>query len=406
MIIMPNTILNMKIPFLTGDLNPELALRVEKVRQQMKKDGLDAILLGSTVNIFYMSGCIFRGYIYLGIDREPLFFLIPPSVPDAGQKGCLAVRKPEMIAAALEADGYGLPARLGLEYADLPYSEVERLKACFPEAKISDASAALRRARMVKTDYEIIKMKEDGMKQAAAYSKVSRCYREDMTDLEFQIEIERVLRLEGCLGILRTAGNRMELNLGSVINGENADTPSPYDFAMGGEGTDPSLPVGANGVTMRPGTTVMVDMNGGFNGYQTDMTRTWAIGEVNALAAKAHECSRAILRRLEQDGKAGISVASLYNTAAEMAKEEGLHSYFMGHRNKAAFIGHGVGIELNEQPVVMERSRDTLQENMTIALEPKFVIPHVGAVGVENTYRVTASGLENLTVFPEELSEL
>ena len=78
----------------------------------------------------------------------------------------------------------------------------------------------------------------------------------------------------------------------------------------------------------------------------------------------------------------------------------------MGHAHKAGFIGHGVGIELNEIPVVMERSKDILAENMTIAIEPKFVIPHVGAVGVENTYRVTSAGLENLTVFPEDLTEL
>lgn len=78
----------------------------------------------------------------------------------------------------------------------------------------------------------------------------------------------------------------------------------------------------------------------------------------------------------------------------------------MGHRQQARFIGHGVGIELNEQPVVMARSKDSLLENMTIALEPKFVIPHVGAVGVENTYVVTPQGLRSITVFPEEIQEL
>ena len=78
----------------------------------------------------------------------------------------------------------------------------------------------------------------------------------------------------------------------------------------------------------------------------------------------------------------------------------------MGHNQQAPFIGHGVGIQLNELPVVTSRSRDILEGNMTIALEPKFVIPHVGAVGIENTYVVTASGLECITVFPEEIQEL
>ena len=78
----------------------------------------------------------------------------------------------------------------------------------------------------------------------------------------------------------------------------------------------------------------------------------------------------------------------------------------MGHIHHAGFIGHGVGIELNEAPVVMERNRQPLVENMTIALEPKFVIPHVGAVGIENTYRVGPDGLENLTPFREDMDDI
>lgn len=396
----------MNIPFLTADLRAELDLRLTKVREEMKKEKLDAALLASSVNIYYMSGCIYRGYVYICADRDPLFLQVPPSYPNPEQSGSVAVRKPELISDILGELGYQLPARLGLEYSDMYYSDIERLRKCFPYADMADVSMAMRRARMIKTDFEIRKMQEDGMHQAAAYSKIHHCYQEGMTDLEFQIEIERVLRREGCLGILRAAGNRMELNLGSVICGENADNPCPYDFAMGGEGVDPSLPVGADGMIMKPGTTVMVDMNGGFNGYQTDMTRCWTIGDAGELAAKAHNCSINILHRLEEIGKPGTRISDMYAAAVEMAKAENLHEYFMGHRHKAGFIGHGVGIELNEIPVIMERNHDTLSENMTIALEPKFVIPHVGAVGIENTYRVTAAGLENLTEFPEPLSEL
>ncbi|MDE7443677.1 MAG: M24 family metallopeptidase, partial [Muribaculaceae bacterium] len=73
------------------------------------------------------------------------------------------------------------------------------------------------------------------------------------------------------------------------------------------------------------------------------------------------------------------------------------------HRQHAGFIGHGVGIEINELPVIAPRSRDILQADNVIALEPKFVIPHVGAVGIENTYVVTADGLKCLTNAPEEI---
>ena len=175
---------------------------------------------------------------------------------------------------------------------------------------------------------------------------------------------------------------------------------------MGGAGTDPSLPVGASGEIMKPGMTVMVDMNGGFNGYQTDMTRCWYIGHVSDLAMRAHQCSIDILRDLEQFSVPGIRIGDMYRRAAKLADEAGLHEYFMGHNHKVPFIGHGVGIELNEMPVVMERNADPLLKHTTLALEPKFVIPEVGAVGIENTYVVTDDGLSNLTELDETLKQL
>ncbi|MDE6027966.1 MAG: Xaa-Pro peptidase family protein [Muribaculaceae bacterium] len=396
----------MTYPFLLPDMKAELDRRLEKARAAMIADGCDALLLSSSVNLLYLSACVFRGYLLLPADREPVWFMVRPSFAPEGFPNVVSIHKPEMIPAWMAENGYPVPESIGLEFDDTLYSEIERLKNLFPASRIKNGSKPMRTARMVKTDYEIAKIREDGMHQARAYAQVPSCFEPGMTDVELQIEVERVLRREGCLGYLRAAGSRMELNLGSVISGDNADVPSPYDFAMGGAGVDPSLPAGADGKTIKPGSAVMLDMNGGFNGYQSDMTRTWYLESISDLAVKAHECSRAILRELEKTALPGTPISTLYNRAVEMAEAEGLHDYFMGHRNKVKFIGHGIGIELNEQPVVMGRNHQLLQKNMTIALEPKFVIPHIGAVGVENTYRVTDTGLENLTVFPEELQEL
>ena len=92
--------------------------------------------------------------------------------------------------------------------------------------------------------------------------------------------------------------------------------------------------------------------------------------------------------------------------AKKMADDAGFGEYFMGHRQQAGFIGHGVGIEVNELPVIAPRSKDVFRKNNVIAIEPKFVIPGTGAVGIENTYVVTDNGLKCVTNFPEELIEL
>ncbi|MGL4410650.1 MAG: M24 family metallopeptidase, partial [Bacteroidales bacterium] len=90
----------------------------------------------------------------------------------------------------------------------------------------------------------------------------------------------------------------------------------------------------------------------------------------------------------------------------EMVKDAGLTEYFMGYDQQAAFVGHGIGIEVNELPILFGRSKDILQVGNVFALEPKFVIPRVGAVGIENSYVVTENGIEKLTQLEEEIIEL
>lgn len=382
----------------------EIALRIEKIKVALREQKVEAVLIASNANIFYSTGLFFRGMVYVSVDKNPIWFVIKPLVYDK-EEDVFFIRKPEDIPSILKEMGYGAPASIGLEENDLSYAEVIRYKALFPESELLNGSIVMKKARMVKTEYEISEMEADGIHQAKVYGEVKDCYKPGMSDLKLQIEIERRLRLEGSLGVSRVSGNLMEINLGSVISGENADNPGPYEFTMAGSGVHPSLPVGADDSPILQGQTVMIDMNGAFNGYQTDMTRVWSLGETSPLAVKAHDCSIEILKELEKSALPGVPVKDLYDIAVRVVEKYNLKDYFMGHRSQVGFIGHGVGIELNELPVITPKSKDILKANMTLAIEPKFVIPHVGAVGVENTYVVTSSGLRNITQFPEEIQK-
>lgn len=386
-----------------ASLKAETSLHLDKIRNEMEEG--TAILVSSNVNVFYATGRFFRGYVWLPKEGEALYFVIKPQTYK-GESNIYFIRKPEQIPDILKERGIDLPDRIGLEEDTLTYLEALRLMKAFQGAEFFNATRALRGARMVKTPHEIEQMRVDGRKQAMVYGKISSLYTPGMTDIELQIAIERELRLAGCLGYPRVAGNLMEINMGSVLAGDNADNPSPYEFAMGGAGADPSLPGGADGRIIKRGESVMVDMNGAFNAYQTDMTRVWKRGDLPALALKAHECSIAILRMLEETVRPAMETCELYFKAVAMAEAEGLKEYFMGHSQQSGFIGHGVGIELNEQPPVAPRCKTILKENMTIALEPKFVIPGVGALGVENTYIIKNEGLKTLTHFPEDIQDL
>lgn len=380
-------------------LSNEMALRASKIARELKNNGIDAILLSDNANLYYTSGRVFSGYTYITADGGVTYFVRRP----VGLKGdnVQYIRKPEQITEYLKNN----PVTVALEMDVTSYSDVQRLGKVFSDAKIVNGSPIMRHCRAVKTEYEIAKIKESGVHHETAYSRINSLYRTGMTDIELQIEIERVLRCEGCIGQFRISGGSMELFMGNILCGDNADNPSPYDFAMGGAGLDASLPVGCNGSEIKRGNTVMVDMCGNFTGYMTDMTRVYYVGSLDKRAKKAHELSIAIHRHIEKEGKAGVEAKSLYEIAHKMVEEAGMTEYYMGHTQKAGFIGHGVGIEINEAPVLAPRSRDVLEEGNVIALEPKFVIPHVGAVGVENTYVVRKDGLEKVTNSPEEITE-
>lgn len=382
----------------------EAQIRIQKTQELLIAQGIDALLISDNANKFYISGRVYNGYTYISANGNVIHFIRRPV--DLIGDNLVYIHKPENINEILVERGYSLPNTIALELDITPYSTIQRLSKVFPNAQIANASGILRQVRSIKTDYELSLLKLSGEKHAKAYSQIPQTYKLGMTDLEFQVEIERLSRLEGCLGEFRISGDSMEIYMGNVICGENADNPSPYDFAMGGAGINHSLPVGCNGTTTAEGMAIMVDVNGNYTGYMTDMTRVFSVGELDDLSKKAHECSRCICKELSAIGKPGIEAKALYNKAIEIVEEEGLDHLFMGHRQKAGFIGHGVGIEINELPVIAPRSRDILAIGNVIALEPKFVIPGIGAVGVENTYIVTENGMECITLAPEEIINL
>lgn len=382
----------------------EASLRIDRLHKAMAGAGIDGLLVADNADIFYLTGRVYAGFAYIPAGMAPLWFVRRPVELEGD--GVVYIRKPEDMASHIVAAGLAIPRRLGLELDILSFNQAERLRSVFPGAECVDTTPMMRAMRAVKTDFEVEQMRLSGLKHEQVYRKIPKLYRVGMTDVELQVEIERISRLEGCLGVFRISGQSMEIYMGNVLAGRNADVPAPYDFAMGGRGLDPSIPGGAAGEEIKEHNAVMVDLNGNFTGYMTDMTRVFAVGSLPQEAVDAHQCSIDICRAFEREARPGVEARTLYEMCADMARERGLERYFMGHRQHAGFVGHGVGIEVNEWPVIAPRSRQILERNNTIALEPKFVIPEVGAVGIENTYVIEDTGARSLTNAPEEIVQL
>ena len=384
----------------------ERNLRLRKVTAAMEASGIDCAIISTNVNIFYLTGRIFSGYIYISADgTPPVYFVKRPT--DITDERAIKIHKPENMPDELLRMGITVGKRIGLELNRLPYNLACRIAAAMHTAPGFNADSALDIARSVKTPVEIEEIRASGIKLADVYRHIPTLYHPGMSDIELQIGIERLLRMQGCLGQFRIAGDDMDIFMGNVLAGDNADAPSPFDFAMGGAGISPSLPVGADGTLLHKGMSVMVDMNGNFSGHMADMTRCFSVGDIDRRALDAHRISIDICAELRQMARPGAEARALYYKAENMAKEAGFHEYFMGHRQHAGFVGHGVGIEVNEQPVIAPRSKAVLAAGNVIAIEPKFVIPGIGAVGIENTYAVRVDGSADcLTEGPEEIINL
>ena len=387
------------------ELRNDLSLRWSRLQKGIQHAGADALIISSNVNIFYLTGRIFLGYIYMPANGEPWFFVRRP----CGLTGdrVESITKPEQIVERLAAHGEKPAQTLLIEDDDLTHSEWLRLVAAFPAATVQPGgSSTLRTSRRVKTPYEIRIMKKTGARHADLIRQYPSVFEHGMTDQGWAIELFHLMLKAGHLGHFRIAGNTMEAFMGTILAGDNGGAVSPYDFALGGAGLHPSLPIGQSGVTLKDGMSIMVDIAGNFYGYLTDCTRIFGIGKLDPKAYDAHAVSIAIRNAIMAMAKPGVACADLYTLAIQMATEAGLADCFMGDQQKAKFIGHGTGLVINEIPVLGPRSKETLEAGMCIALEPKFVVRGTGAVGVEDTLLVTPNGMENLTPAPDDIITL
>lgn len=381
-------------------MNNDYLKRCDLLQNKVKESGFDAAIITSNANLFYLLGYIIDGYVFVPSDGDIKIFVKKPV--DILADNVVYIRKPEDIPAHVSLAVNSIM----LENDGISAGEYLRLSKLFDNAKTASCSTLLREIRSIKTPLEIEIIRETAKKHCLLYSGISGLYKNGMTDFEFSAEVEHRARSLGHLGLFRTFGFRMEAYLGSVLSGENAAHPSPFDFALGGKGVHPSNPLGVTNTEIKENTTVMVDISFNLKGYLTDISRTYVKGNVPDFVCDAHNLSIKIQDEIARRGVPGTSCEELYDLSVKMAEEAGFAKNFMGLGQQARFVGHGTGIEINELPVLAVRSKSLLEKNMVVALEPKFVFEGIGAAGTENTYLVTENGLEKLTDCDEGIIRL
>jgi Xaa-Pro dipeptidase len=221
--------------------------------------------------------------------------------------------------------------------------------------------------------------------------------------VELAGQLEFHARTLGHQGAVRMRGFNQELYFGHIMSGDNAAAISFFDGPTGGSGLNPSYPQGAGKEIIRANEPILVDFVSVLGGYMVDQTRIYSIGEPPAYLLEAYNQAVKIKKSLAAAGKPGVRGSLLFEQAEQMAREAGLANHFMGYTEKVSFVGHGVGIELDELPVIARGLDTLLEEGMVFALEPKFIFPGEGTVGIEDTFVVGKDNLKQITGFSDQL---
>lgn len=392
----------------------EWADRSADAQKLMGEAGLDGCLVSQNVGIYYYSGSMQTGFVFIPVAGQATFY-VRRSVVRAQRES--AIRTVELesfrsfgrqLAADYPAlfpeDGRGARRSIGADLDVMPAQLYLRLTEAVPQAAWTDGSALLRRARGRKSGYEIGCISRAAEAAAAALEVGLAELRAGMTELELIAVIEREMRLRGHAGIMRMRGYNQEILTGVVAAADAAAEPTYFDGPAGGRGLSPAAPQSASLRQIGRGEPILLDIGCCIDGYVIDQTRTAVIGTLEPSLLEAYRVSETILRHAERQLRPGEIPERLYAEALELAAKAGLAEHFMGYgRDQVKFLGHGIGLEIDEWPVLARGFREPLEPGMVIAVEPKFTFPGQGVVGIENTYLITENGCTALTRSPERL---
>ena len=392
------------------DLNTpkaELEQRIFNLQKYLEKENIDGALILQRVDLFYFTGTIQQAHLYVPAKGDPVLMVrksFERAKAESSIKQILHLDRPSNIPNIIKANEHAPPATLGMELDVLPTNIFFSFKGIFKDPKIVDISHAVRLIRAVKSPYEI-----SIMRRAAEFSDqvadwVPNILCEGMSELELAGKIEAESRRLGHQGVLRMRLWGSEMFYGHLLSGAAGAVPSFLSSPTGGVGASPAVAQGPGFKTIQRHEPVLVDYIFSYNGYLSDHTRIFSLGPLSTELVDAHAAMLEVQQLVKKLAKPGVKSGEIYNQALEKTKDLGYADHFMGIGNeRVRFVGHGIGLEVDEYPFLAAGQQLELQAGMTIAVEPKLIFPGKGVVGIENTHVVTEDGLEQLGKFEEEI---
>ncbi len=385
----------MQIPF------SELENRLFRFRQIMDKQNpsWELCVIFSKVNLYYFTGTMQDGMLLIPRNGEAAFW-VKRSFERANQESLFPLIKQmdsyKDAAFSLKA----MPETIFLETEIIPLAMLQRFQKYFTCKKIESLDTQVAWVRARKSPFELSIMEKCGKIHANVLEEiVPSLLKENITETEFAVEIYSAMVREGHQGQVRFGMFDTEMMLGHVAFGESSIYPTSFNGPGGNYGIGPAVPsLGSRTRKLKKGDLVFVDIGCGLYGYHTDKTVTYVFRKpLTQQAVDSHNQCVAIQNEIAVMLKPGAIPSEIYQTIINSLDQEFLEN-FMGFGNRQVnFLGHGIGLTIDEVPVLAKGFDEPIEAGMVFALEPKKGIPNIGMVGIENTFIVTTEGGKCIT---------
>ena len=388
----------------------EIENRLISIKRGMERKGIEVLIVAQKMDFYYLSGTTQDGLLIVPLEGKSLIMIkreLERARVESPLEEVVAIKSMRELPSLINTHLGRLPKTMGFELDILPARDYFRYQDLFPDTKFLDASAIIRDTRKIKSHYEIELMKIAGNIGMRVYREARKLLKEGMTEIEFGGVMETAAKKYGHEGLIRVRSMNYEAYTWHVLSGISGGIVSQSDSPMGGLGLSPAFPVGASLKVMRANEPILVDFGTCYHGYQADETRMFSIGEMGKKFTDAYKVCKEIHDTVLAETRPGADCEAIFQKTVELGKKLGYGDSYLGPPGlQTRFVGHGLGLELNEFPFLAQGQSYPLEEGMTFAVEPKIVFPGEGSVGLENTVVVTQEGFEILTPLEQEILQV
>jgi Xaa-Pro aminopeptidase len=376
--------------------------RIARLQSRLADEKLDGALILYPLDMYYFSGTRQNGALWIPAEGDPILF-VRKSYTRACTESRIADTRPFPPSHQLTALIGANTKRIGMTFDVLPVQYYVFYSNNLPGREFVDISSAIRELRSVKSPWEQHILRDNGRKLSEVIAQIPSFFVPGMREIDLAAELECRLRKAGSEIRISTRSFGMDM-VGLVTSGVRGTVPGGFDGPATGAGLSPACPFGPSADPIPENVPILIDYAGIWNGYVVDITRVFVHGTLDAELSRACRVASEIELSIASRLRPGAICEDLYAHALAMAEEARLASNYMGYPGEQSrFVGHGVGLELDELPILAKGFKTQLKEGQVIALEPKFVFLDKGVVGIENTWLVTPNGADRLTTLSDEV---